>query len=137
MSFKLGLYWYNAKTSYLCRLSKACSMLKPATCVVQVGLVLVQGGNQLGIELRGESIRPRPLRKQSVQCSKTFHRIIKIIFEISRKCLTGIFSPTISCSAHPHNIINLIWGKNINQEGGGGGQKIILKFNIHPWLIPT
>ena len=37
----------------------------------------------------------------------------------------------IFCSAHPLNIINFIWGKNINQEGGG--QKMNFKFNIHPW----
>ena len=36
-----------------------------------------------------------------------------------------------SCGAHHINIINFIWGKNPNQEGGGG-EKMKFKLNKHP-----
>ena len=36
------------------------------------------------------------------------------------------------CGAHPLIVINLGWGKNINQEGGGD-KNMNFKFNIHPW----
>ena len=37
-----------------------------------------------------------------------------------------------TCGAHPLNIIYFIWGKKY-KSGRGGGQKMNLKFNIHPW----
>ena len=33
---------------------------------------------------------------------------------------------------YTHLILNLIWGKNINQKRGGG-KNMNFKFNIHPW----
>ena len=32
-------------------------------------------------------------------------------------------------------MINFIWGKNINQEVGGGGRNMNFKINIHPYVF--
>ena len=36
-----------------------------------------------------------------------------------------------ACGTHHYIIINFFWGKNMNQERGGG-QNMNSKFNIHP-----
>ena len=39
-----------------------------------------------------------------------------------------------ACGAHPLIIINIIWGKHLNQEGRrGGGKNMNLNSNLHPW----
>ena len=48
------------------------------------------------------------------------------IYKIAKKM--NIFT----CGAHPLNIIYFIWGEKY-KSGRGRGQKMNLKFNIHPW----
>ena len=40
-----------------------------------------------------------------------------------------------TCGAHYLNIKNFIWGKNINQERGGGAKKLISNLICTPGLL--
>ena len=63
---------------------------------------------------------------QSVKSIHIFYPIDSTFTKLQQKRLK-----ILACGAQLLIIIHFIWGKNINQEGGGG-KNMIFKFNIHP-----